>query len=387
MRVAFFQRIFAHYQAGLVKELAEHSQHAYHFFGDGRDPAGSGIEVIAPALCGRIPFTYCHTTQIGSRVAFQWRAVREALFGPFDVYILEGSFTCPTNWLAIWAAHLRGRRVLLYGHGWRRPGNGFAEYVRRMFYRVSDGLLLYGNRAHAIGLSKGVSADRMYVVYNSLDEESMLPWRDRLTENICQDFRCAHFGKAADLPLLVSVGRLTPAKQYELLIEAAARLHAAGREVNILLVGDGPKRLALEQAAREKGVRLVLEGARHDEEFLSLCFASADIAVIPGAAGLMVIQSLSYGTPVVIHDDDDEQGPETEAVHSGFNGGLFRYGCVDHLVTIIEQVLASLPRGSKTAEQCRTVIFENYNPSHMREVFDRAVSGLPAVSFQPSEVR
>ena len=87
MRVAFFQRIFAHYQAGLVKELAEHSQHAYHFFGDGRDPAGSGIEVIAPALCGRIPFTYCHTTQIGSRVAFQWRAVREALFGPFDVYI------------------------------------------------------------------------------------------------------------------------------------------------------------------------------------------------------------------------------------------------------------------------------------------------------------
>ncbi|MEI6149586.1 MAG: hypothetical protein WCS01_10850 [bacterium] len=57
LRVAFFQRIFAHYQAGLVKELAAHSRHDYRFIGAAQDPLGSGIEVITGQLCARIPFS------------------------------------------------------------------------------------------------------------------------------------------------------------------------------------------------------------------------------------------------------------------------------------------------------------------------------------------
>ena len=93
LRVAFFQRIFAHYQAGLVRELGQNSEHEYHFFGDDHDPLGSGIEPIPAGLCTQVTHTVCRTVHWGECLAFQWRAVYEALFGDFEAYILEGSFT------------------------------------------------------------------------------------------------------------------------------------------------------------------------------------------------------------------------------------------------------------------------------------------------------
>lgn len=206
----------------------------------------------------------------------------------------------------------------------------------------------------------------------------MRPWRERLTDNMCRTFRSEHFGSRSHYPLLTSVGRLTAAKQYGLLVDAAVRLRSAGRDVNLLLVGDGPERARIEAAARESGVHLIFAGARRDEEFLSLCFASADATVIPGAAGLTVVHSLSYGTPVIVHDDDEQQMPESEAVQSGFNGARFRYGRADDLAEAVERVLTCLPRGPRTGAQCRAVVSEKYNPVRMREVFDHAVAGLPA---------
>lgn len=377
-RVAFFQRIFAQYQTGLVRELVAHSPHTYHFFGDARDPMYTGIMPMEPDLCAYLPFTYCRTTHFSPHLAFQWRAPRVALWGAFDTYILEGSFTYPTNWLALLAARARGRRVLLYGHGWKRYEHGAVGRARRAFFYLADGLLLYGQRARAIGVAHGFPPERLHVVYNSLDEESMRPWRQRVTEDLCQEFRRAQFGPAAARTLLASVGRLTAAKQYHLLIEAAVQLRNAGREVNLLLVGAGPERDALEASARAAGVRLAVTGARYDEEFLSLCFASADATVIPGAAGLTVVHSLSYGTPVIVHDNDERQMPESEAVQAGVNGARFRCGQPEDLAAAVGRVLATLPRGPRTHAQCRRVVEEKYNPVCMREAFDRAVSGLLA---------
>lgn len=111
MRVAFFQRVFAQYQGGLVKELAKSSTHTYSFFSDVRDPLSSGIEPLPSELRSEVGFTSCRTTHLSLRVAFQWRAVWEALFGSFDAFIFEGSLTLLTNWLALLVAKVRRKRV------------------------------------------------------------------------------------------------------------------------------------------------------------------------------------------------------------------------------------------------------------------------------------
>ena len=381
IRVAFFQRMFAHYQAGLVKELAWHSENNYHFFSDSRDPMGSGIQPLPAELRKQVPYTVCRTVQLGKYIAFQWRAVREALLGEMDVLILEGSFTHPTNWLALLIARLRRKRVLLYTHGWMKKETGIKRLLRNLFYRLSDGLLLYGHRACQIGMEYGFLQDRLYVVCNSLDDEEIQAWRALVTPDLCNDFRIKWFGTDADKPLIVSVGRLSVVKKNALLLQAAARLQHRGQDINLLLVGDGPERGALLNTAHEAGIRLVMAGSNYSEEFLSVCISAADMTVIPGAAGLTVIHSLSYGTPVIVNDEANFQMPESEAVQEGLNGARFHAGDVDDLARAIVWVLQNLPLNPQTVAQCRSIVDTAYSPSRMRVVFDLAVAGYHATTI------
>lgn len=382
MRVAFFQRIFARYQAGLVKEMAGRSSHSFRFFSDVRDPLLSGIEPLPAELWERISVVPCRTTHFGVHLAFQWRAVWEALFGRFDVFILEGSLTMPTNWMALLAAKGRRKRVFFYTHGWKTPDAIYKRLLRWGMYWPADGLLLYGWRSRRIGEREGFPPWKLHVVYNCLDDEEICRQSERVSEAQCQIFRQEWFGPDATEPVIASVGRLVTAKKFGLLVEAAEVLMRKGLHVNLLFIGDGPDREILAAQAEAAGVRLAITGARHDETFLSLAFTSADLSVIPGSAGLSVIHSLSYGTPVVVHSNEAAQGPETEAVAAGVNGAIFREGDVVDLTRAIRQVLIGLPRGPLTAARCRGVVGARYNPVRMREAFDRAVSGDPAEESQ-----
>jgi 1,2-diacylglycerol 3-alpha-glucosyltransferase len=378
MRVAFFQRVFAHYQIGLMKELSSSSDHTYSFFGENRDPLSSGIEPVSEDAITMLPYTVCRTIHWGRHIAFQWKAVDVALRGRHEAIILEGGATILTNWPAMIISRLRGKRVLLYTHGWIRDEHGIKKMVMNIFYRFAHGLLLYGMKARAIGTAYGFDPERMYVVYNSLDDESIRHHMDSLSAAMQERFLCEWFGEEPRYPIIVCVGRLNAVKKYPLLLEAASILKNEGVGVNIMLVGEGPERCVLVEQAAELGVPLKLAGAQYDEDFLSRALTSAAMTVIPGWAGLSVIHSLSYGTPVVIHDNDDEQAPEVEAVKQGVNGARFREGDAADLARAILCVVKTLPKTPEVERRCRSVIDEAYSPGQMRKQFDAAVSGVPA---------
>ena len=111
-----------------------------------------------------------------------------------------------------------------------------------------------------------------------------------------------------------------------MLFEAAAVLQADGCPVDVLIIGDGPERSRLEMIAKNKNINAVFYGACYEETTLARLIMSSNVMVIPGAIGLTVMHSLIYGTPVITHDDPDEQGPEWEAIKSGINGQLFKKG-------------------------------------------------------------
>src|SRR5262249_25668088 len=77
-------------------------------------------------------------------------------------------------------------------------------------------------------------------------------------------------------PLVISVGRMSPPKDFATLIAALGRLHEL--EFRALLVGDGPERPALEQLASGLGLtapRLRFAGAVSDAHTLvagAACF-------------------------------------------------------------------------------------------------------------------
>jgi glycosyltransferase involved in cell wall biosynthesis len=108
-----------------------------------------------------------------------------------------------------------------------------------------------------------------------------------------------------DRPYLVAVGRLVPQKGFDVLVEAYAL--AAGRlsTHDLVVVGEGPERAAL-QALRD---RHGLTGSVHLPGFLpnpQPVLAGADLFVLPsryeGMGGLVLLEAMAHGIPIVATD-------------------------------------------------------------------------------------
>lgn len=109
-------------------------------------------------------------------------------------------------------------------------------------------------------------------------------------------------------PLLVHCGRLSVEKRVDRSIEAVDSLRRGGVDARLVVVGDGPRREALQRRAR--GLSPLADGrpAVHFTGFVSdrtrvaTLLASADVAMAPGpheTFGLAALEALAAGTPVV----------------------------------------------------------------------------------------
>ena len=106
--------------------------------------------------------------------------------------------------------------------------------------------------------------------------------------------------QAGTAPVLLMVGRVASEKNVELGLRAFERARAVRPGTQMIVVGDGPARAALEKAhpdARFVGVR---RGAE-----LAAYYASADIFLFPSLSdtfGNVVMEALASGLPVVAFD-------------------------------------------------------------------------------------
>lgn len=109
-----------------------------------------------------------------------------------------------------------------------------------------------------------------------------------------------------------AVGRLTAQKGFDLLIDAARRLAAAGHDVDVVIAGEGRDRAALEALAEGSPVH-VLGQVRDIPGFL----ASLDVLCLPSRAeGLpyALLEAMSAGLPCVAADVGDIRAAVGNAV-------------------------------------------------------------------------
>ena len=107
--------------------------------------------------------------------------------------------------------------------------------------------------------------------------------------------------KPEDRLVLCSCGRFAPVKGFDLAVEAAARLQAAGLRFYWYFVGDGPERAALERQIDRLGLKeqIILTGMKDNPyPYMNAC----DIFVQPSreeAQGLTIIEAQILCRPVV----------------------------------------------------------------------------------------
>lgn len=297
--------------------------------------------------------------------ALRWQpdALRFVLRYRPDVIIALGSPYSLTAWVLCMIGKVLGIPVLLWTHGVLQRERGPRWWVRSVFYRLAHALVLYGDYAKQILLQKGFRSDRLHVVYNSLDYDTQSRIDAEVSHEVHELFR-GSMGVGPNERLVVFTGRLQAVKRLDLLLEAIGVLKTHGRVVHVALVGDGAERERLGELAEQLNIVPLVHflGESYDEQYLGRVLGAGDLCVIPSGAGLSVMHALTFGTPVLLHDNLSQHFPEWEAVQDGITGVFYRYGDVRDMALKMERQLFPTSAKARMASACRTVIRDRYNP-------------------------
>ncbi|TAM93487.1 MAG: glycosyltransferase family 1 protein [Rhodanobacteraceae bacterium] len=123
-----------------------------------------------------------------------------------------------------------------------------------------------------------------------------------------------HWGVDNATPVMAYVGRIAAEKGLGLALQAYRALQTRVPGARMVMVGDGPQRVALAEAYPDA----IFVGTKHGEE-LATYYASADIFLFPSLTetfGNVVLEAMASGLPVVAFDRAAAQ----EHVANGISG-------------------------------------------------------------------
>jgi glycosyltransferase involved in cell wall biosynthesis len=319
---------------------------------------------------------------LGRKFLWQKGLMKAAAREDFDAYIFLGSPYFISTWLAVMITRLRGKKIYYWMHGVYKDNITAVDKVKLFgFYKLAHGFFLYGNRSADILKKYNVKpAKDIHVIYNSLDYEKSLKIRKPFHAEAITSFRAKYF-KNTTIPVIIFIGRLNLVKRIDMLIEAQSILkNRFGRDFfNLLIIGDGDQRPSLESQAHNHGLAdaVAFLGARYDEAENGYLLSSADLCVTPGEVGLTAIHSLSYGTPVISHDNLNVQMPEVEAIKSGLTGELYAYNSIESLVEVISDWFNQHPsKDEKVIQQCYQVVDKHFNPHYQSKILNTVLKNV-----------
>jgi glycosyltransferase involved in cell wall biosynthesis len=158
------------------------------------------------------------------------------------------------------------------------------------------------------------------------------------------------------VPTLVTASKLVAQKRVGDLVEAACQLRAGGYDFDLLLIGEGDQRSALERtAAKAIGAPFIFAGFRNQAEIPAL-FASSDLFVMSASRenfGLVVNEAMCAALPVVI---SNEVGAVRDLVRDGINGLCFPAGDVPSLADALRSLIVDPARRREMGAASRKVI-------------------------------
>lgn len=316
-------------------------------------------QAVAPVDPADLPELRLHRTYAVRSLRWQPGLLRQSLSRDYDVVVWDPSLHCLTMWASSLLLRARRDTTLAYwGLGWTASHGRLKERAKVAGFRLAHGFLTYGRRSAERAVAAGYPADRVFVVGNSTVDTPE-----------AAEVAGGPMPPLGPLGLVVSL-RLTPRKRVDLLLRAAAALEASGTPVRVQVIGDGPERAPLEALARELGVDATFHGALYDAAQIADVYRQGHITVIPGHAGLTVIQSLMHGRPVVTHGSTERHAAEWEALRDGVTGSFFREGDVGDLVTHIREVAGWVStRGRAVSDDCRQDYLTHGDPTaHARRI-------------------
>ncbi|HET9327233.1 MAG TPA: glycosyltransferase family 4 protein [Candidatus Eisenbacteria bacterium] len=184
-------------------------------------------------------------------------------------------------------------------------------------------------------------------------------------------------------PLLITVGRLAPAKGYDVAIRALTLLAARGLRPRLTLVGEGPERGRLESLVRESGLgeQVTFAGELPQGELVGL-YARAWLLLAPSRVlsngrrdGIpnVTVEAMAMGVPVL----GTYAGGLDEAVVPGETGGLVAPDDPQAFADQLERLLADPGALDRMGERARQRAHGDFDARRNFERLFELLEGAP----------
>ena len=204
-----------------------------------------------------------------------------------------------------------------------------------------------------IAISEGVASDISGLAGISLERISIAPnpvVKPGLDDLAQEPVTHPWFG-AGQPPVVLSVGRLTPQKDFPTLVRAFARFRQTF-EARLVILGKGPRRQEVEGVARSEGVEADVDLPGFVANPYSY-MARSRLFVLSSAwegFGNVLAEAMAVGVPVVA--TDCPSGPN-EILENGRLGSLVSVGDEEALASAIEEAWVSSVDIKKLRESAR----------------------------------
>ncbi len=239
--------------------------------------------------------------------------------------------------------------------------------LTRIMFGMFDRVIFYTEESmgQALGLRLLPPAKASYA-NNTLDTDSI----DAAYE----------FAPPPSEPRILFLGRLTPDKRVDLLLEYYAELRKLLPKLRLVVIGDGPQAAVIATAAaQDEGIEW--QGALVDEAVIAGIMRGIQLVLVPGHSGLSIVHAFCYGRPYACIRSES-QPPEIAYLRDGVNG-LLLDGTVREDVPRLARLLVD------------SVLLESYCQAARRTARDLSVrnwcrqmaDALGARSRPPSEAR
>jgi len=261
------------------------------------------------------------------------------------------------SWVAGFAAKLAGADLLIRTRHLSVP---ISNHPLNFVYRMPDGIVTTGEALRETMVRDNrIPAQKIISIATGVPLERFEPTLSGTTIR-------KEFGIPQEAPLITMVAVLRSMKRHDLLVETAALLKQDFPQLRWLIVGEGPKRGAIERQIEELGLQkqIRLTGYRQD---IPQILAASDIAVLTSDKFEGVPQSLSQamamGKPVIAAPI----GSTRELIEDGQTGLLAETGQATSFAAGVARLLRDEPLRARLGQTAREHILARYSDRIMAE--------------------
>jgi glycosyltransferase involved in cell wall biosynthesis len=223
--------------------------------------------------------------------------------------------------------------------------------------RFADWVVANSEAGRDFLIQRGVSSDRIKVIYNGIDLDRLRVSRED-TEQVRRQLGVTSDGRAIGI-----LARLFPQKRHDVFLRAAAIIHQVMPDVKVSIVGDGPLRSQLENLSSELGLgeRVVFFG---EQKNVGAYLSALDIAVLPSeteGCSNSILEAMALGKPVVA----TEAGGNRELISDGETGLLVPLGDADALAHSVMKLLSNRSAAQEMGQKARQAVASRFSVENM----------------------